>query len=115
MAVFDRWLSETVIDGITWPSAEDEAGWSSRLRRACRILRGCTPGTVRSVVIAESCEHGEMEARAVAGLAERLAGEYDLVISVGMTDGNLKVRLSCRTAEIESSKVSARSSGMEST
>lgn len=99
MAVFDRSTSEKAIDGISWPNSRARASWSNRLQRACRILRGCTPPTIRSVLIVESCQSGVLEAKAVAELAERLAAENGVVISVVRNGGVLKVRLSCRAEE----------------
>lgn len=81
---------------IVWPDAEVEARWVAELERACRHLSEFRHTRVRAIILAEPCQYGEAELRAVRSFAEQLAVEHGLAVSVVDRGDRLTVRLSRR-------------------
>jgi hypothetical protein len=79
---------------IEWPDAEAEARWTSELERACRHLSEFRRTRVRAIIVAEEYRGGEAEVRAVRSLAEQLAEDNGLGVSVVDRGDRLTVRLS---------------------
>jgi hypothetical protein len=88
-----------VVD-IARPDAEVEACWAERLEQACRHLSGFRRAKVRVIIMADARRGGEAGDRAVRALAERLANEHGLSVSVVDHGDRLTVRLTrgARTA-----------------